>query len=256
MYKLEKLNSIFNCKVCFHLLHDPILLPCGKTICKSHSSEVNESQCLLCPETHIMPINGFPMNEAIQELLEIELNKLNINFNQFDECKLLIRELKTSLNDLETLEIDPASYITEQFQELNRQVDLRREKLLLEIHNGSNQLIKEIEIAHKECLAAVNFKSPISDNIKICKRELDAVQIAFDSFEIDGKKCEEILVRSTALKERLRPMIKNHKRELLINQTFQLTTPTHEIKLDQIFGSFEIKGVRIFDNFLNIFNFF
>ena len=114
MYKLDKLNSIcFNLdnKVCFNLLHDPIILPCGKTICKSHSSEVNESKCSLCPEIYAMLVNGFPMNEAIQEMLEIELNKLNINFSQFDECKLLIRELKVSLNGLETLERDPASYI-------------------------------------------------------------------------------------------------------------------------------------------------
>ena len=239
MYKLEKLNSILKCKLCFNILHDPIILPCGKTICKSHSSEVNKSQCPLCPEIHVMPGKGFPMNEVVQELLEIELNKLNINFKHFDECKLLIRELKTSLNGIETLEKDPAYYITEQFQELNRQVDLRREKLLLEIHNGSNQLIEEIEIAHKECLAAVNFKSPISDNIKICKRELDALHSAFDSFEIDSRKFEEILVKSTALKQRLGPMIENYKRELMINQIFQLNTPSHEIKIDQIFGSFD-----------------
>ena len=247
MYKLDKLNTILKCKLCFHLLHDPILLPCGKTICKSHSSEVNESQCPLCPETHVMPGKGFPMNEVAQEMLEIELNKLNINFSQFDECKLLIRELKVSLDGLETLEIDPAYYITEHFQELNRHVDLRREKLLLEIHNRSNQLIEEIEIAHKECLAAVNVKSPISDNIKVCKPELEALHGAFDSFEIDGKKWQEILVKSTALKQRLGPMIEKYKRELLINQTFQLST--NEIKIDQIFGSFEIKGVFISVNY-------
>ena len=56
---------------------------------------------------------------------------------------------------------------------------------------------------------------------------------------IDGKKCEEILVKSTALKERLGPMIENYKRELMINQIFQLNTPSHEIKIDQIFGSFD-----------------
>ena len=109
MYKLEKLNSTLNCKLCSHLLHDPILLPCGKTICNAHSSEVNENQCLLCPEIHVMPGKGFPMNEAIQEQLEIELNKLNINFKHFDECKLLITELKVSLNGLETLERDPVT---------------------------------------------------------------------------------------------------------------------------------------------------
>ena len=85
----------------------------------------------------------------------------------------LIRELKASLNGIETLERDPASYISEHFQELNRQVDLRREKLLLAIQNRSNKLIDEIEAAHQECLMASKAKSPITDSVQVCKMELD-----------------------------------------------------------------------------------
>ena len=40
---------------------------------------------------------------------------------------------------------DPVSFITEQFLELNGQVDLRREILLEEIHARSDGLLKEIE---------------------------------------------------------------------------------------------------------------
>ena len=155
----------------------------------------------------------------------------------------LIRELKASLNGIETLERDPASYISEHFQELNRQVDLRREKLLLAIQNRSNQLIEEIEAAHQECLMASKAKSPITDSVQVCKMELDALYNGFDSFKIDGMKCEEILEKSKALKQRLEPMMEQYKLELLINQTFEFTT--QDINIDQIFGSFEIKGVRI-----------
>ena len=55
-------------------------------------------------------------------------------------------------------------------------------------------------------------------------------------FEIDGKKCEEILVKSKALEQRLETMMENYKRELLNNQIFQLTTP--DMNIDQIFGYF------------------
>ena len=129
MYKFETLNSLFSCHVCNQLLKDPISLPCGETICKIHFDESLE--CFLCSETHVVPKSGFKINIILQKQLEIQLNTLNINFKDFDKCKLLIRELKASLNGIETLERDPAYYITEHFQELNRQVDLRREKLLL-----------------------------------------------------------------------------------------------------------------------------
>ena len=91
-------------------------------------------------------------------------------------------------------------------------------------------------------MKASKAKSPITDYVQVCKTELDALHNVFDSFEIDIKKCEEILVKSKALEQRLGPMIENYKRELLINQPFQLTT--NDIKIDKIFGSFEIKGVR------------
>ena len=34
MYKIEKLHSIFDCQVCKQILEDPIILPCGETICR------------------------------------------------------------------------------------------------------------------------------------------------------------------------------------------------------------------------------
>ena len=85
------------------------------------------------------------------------------------------------------------------------------------------------------------------------KTELDALYNVFDSFEINGKKCEEILVKSKALEQRLETMMENYKRELLNNQIFQLTTP--DMNIDQIFGYFDqIKGVRIFFNIISIFS--
>ena len=158
----------------------------------------------------------------------------------------MIRELRANLNGLETLE----NYITEHFHELNRQIVLKREKLQLEIHNHSNQLIEQIELAQQECLIAAKAKSPITDNVQVCKTELNALYNVFDSFEIDGKKCEEILLNATALKQRLEPTMENYKRELLKYQVFQFTT--HDIKIEKIFGSFEIIGVRNLNNFSEV----
>ena len=61
------------------------------------------------------------------------MNKLDIHFNPFNECQLLIKDLKASLHGFMIKQNDPANYIEEQYFELKLQVDLRRETLMLEI---------------------------------------------------------------------------------------------------------------------------
>ena len=82
-------------------------------------------------------------------MLEIQLNMLNIDINYFDDCKRLIRDLKASICGVESIQNDPASFISEHFIELNRLVDLRRENLMLEIQNYFDQLIEEIVNAQR-----------------------------------------------------------------------------------------------------------
>ena len=83
----------------------------------------------------------YRINKFCQEQLEMQLNMLNIDINQFNDCKQLIKDLKASICGFETIQNDPASFISEHFIEMNRLVDLRREKLMLEIQNYSDQLI-------------------------------------------------------------------------------------------------------------------
>ena len=123
---------------------------------------------------------------------------------------------------------------------------------MLAIQNHSQKLIGEIEMAQQECLAAVKVNKSTTFNFRTSKAELDALNNAFDSFEIDGKKCEEILVKSTTLKQRLEPMMEEYRQGLMRNKTFKLTTL--EINVDQIFGSFKITEVQILVNIFNIFN--
>jgi hypothetical protein len=41
MFQLEKINDLFNCNVCKGVLVDPIILPCGETVCKAHTDPDN-----------------------------------------------------------------------------------------------------------------------------------------------------------------------------------------------------------------------
>ncbi len=120
-------------------------MPCGNTVCKIHSEEIAEEQCKFCQEIHIIPKNGFPVNDFAKKQLENQHESVNlIKFSKFNDSKKLIEELNTGLRDLELIQKDPQNYISNYFRELARQVDLRREVFINEIQEYSNELINNI----------------------------------------------------------------------------------------------------------------
>ena len=63
----------------------------------------------------------------------------------YEECKKKINEAKYQIQKIEILEKDPENYVFEYFEELKRQVDLRREELKLRLDECSDQIIESIE---------------------------------------------------------------------------------------------------------------
>ena len=52
MLKIDKINSLFNYQLCQSLVKDPVVLPCGETVCKIHTKEINHERCMFCTENH------------------------------------------------------------------------------------------------------------------------------------------------------------------------------------------------------------
>ena len=60
--KLDKLKSIFICEYCSSLINNPVILPCGKTVCKSHQAEIIQNNCKFCERKHSIE-NGQDLNQ-------------------------------------------------------------------------------------------------------------------------------------------------------------------------------------------------
>ncbi len=85
MFQLEKINGIFSCKLCQGVLVDPIILPCGETVCKAHRDQICKGKCIFCLEVHKAPQCGFPPNKIVKNLLEKRVNNINLNFSQLND---------------------------------------------------------------------------------------------------------------------------------------------------------------------------
>lgn len=149
MFNIKKTDSLFKCQQCQNVIKDPIFIPCGETVCKFHTDDINQGKCIIS-ENHKAPQNGFPSNKFVQNLLskELKANQIHLNFSQFNDYKKTIEDLNKTLKEIETMRHDPENYIAEYFSELTRQVDLRRETLIDDIQKYSEQIIHSIRLTN------------------------------------------------------------------------------------------------------------
>ena len=90
MYKIDQVETLFNCYLCSKTYVSPVTLPCGSTLCISHLDTYVEKErfrCALCHEEHSVPKNGFKTNNNLQNALDLQLNKAFKTSPVLEECK-------------------------------------------------------------------------------------------------------------------------------------------------------------------------
>ena len=136
------------CIICNENLKEPVLLPCGHTVCKAHEIERREKKaeiyCRECDETHEIPTKGFPVNRMVEDLLKRKLQKLDLG-EEHTKASNAFKELGEFLKKMRLIKQDPESEIHEIVSDLKNKIDLRREILKKRIDDEAQQLIDELE---------------------------------------------------------------------------------------------------------------
>jgi WD40 repeat protein len=145
MDTFEKIRHSLVCQICDLIYKQPIKLPCGKSICKSHLLDLNgtllsEFYCKFCQSKHKIPSRGFHPNFFIQ-------NQIN-TFQHLskDECDLKsriaqsIENLKASYDEIEEVEQE---YLQSHFQDIEYQIMEYRDILLKSIADLTDEMLKE-----------------------------------------------------------------------------------------------------------------
>ena len=152
MSNFLSLKNLLNCKFCSNVLQEPVILPCGQTLCKIHSEEISKKECFVCSEINTIPdYNGFPNNDLVQAQLEMKLNLLNIDLFHFNNCQEMFQDLNKRVKETESVRNDSDNYVYEYFAELRRQVDLRRDTIINSVQEYSNKMIEQIDHLEQEC---------------------------------------------------------------------------------------------------------
>ncbi len=244
MYKVDKIKNLFDCDLCHKVLVDPISIPCGNNVCKSHLDKllINVSKdktfftCELCKEEHSIPKNGFLVNKRMQSGLEIQFNTLKLT-PVFDECKQEIKKANENLEKVKTLEKNSESFIYEYFADIKRQVDIRREDLKVKIDKYSDEVIQSIEDTQVNYIKLSKQVNQISTDIEQSKKELDDFTKRFDTFEINDKKFKAIKQGVVAVNQTFDKIIIDYNNSLVGNKEYSFAFM--ERPISEIFGYFD-----------------
>ena len=242
MYKVEKIKNSLDCDVCKQLLVDPMVMSCGKFFCKSHLTELlmnntsnrkNTFICGICLEEHFIPNNGFVVNDRLQELVDLQLNKLKPSA-MFEECKKELENAKENVVKIELLEKNAEKYIYDYFADIKRKVVIRREVLKSKIDNYSDEIIKSVEMNQLNYIKLSKEINEIRKNIEKSKVELNKSMLQFDTLEFNDKKFEDIKTKTSVVNKEFHRILAEYQDSLIGNKKY--TFEFKELPIEEIFG--------------------
>lgn len=246
--EMDKVSKAIKCVNCKQILSSPVILPCGHSICEKHVRSAQSIQCGKCGLEHKVPQSGrFPTNEPLSEIIETKIEALNLgqhHSNAREACKLLQDELKL----VNLILNDPNTFTYEVISELENRVDLKREKLKVQIDDEANILIDKLKDYKTRCSDAtkgINVRekhsaeaNELEEAMKLAEGELDTWQSVLNKVDrFDEREWDKIKEDSEEKFASIREKMKNVKSELLLKEfedKVALIDPFERINIDSL----------------------
>jgi WD40 repeat protein len=160
---MEKI-CICDLNTCKMYLDNPVILPCGKTICQNHLQSIKKKfKCDACTDSqpHLIPKSGFPKNEAIQRVINLNYHLDGLH----REAKLKLNEFESKISNYEkTKNIDSDEYISSYFQNLEEKITTHRNEFINEINKKANDLLIQLSNYKSECEKGHKAKIILENN--------------------------------------------------------------------------------------------
>jgi len=245
MYKVNEVKAFFDCDLCNKLLVDPVVMACGNFICKTHLNKLLTNAqnakstfiCEICQEEHLIPKKGFMVNKRLQKQLRLELNALKLS-PVFDECMKEIEDAKENVVKIGLLENNAENYIYDYFEDVKRQVDIRREDLKFKIDKYSDEIIKSVEMDQMNLIKLSKEANKLTTNIEKSRKDLNELISRFDTLEFNDEKFKDIKESVVVVNQEFHKILAEYQDSLIGNKKY--TFEFKESPIVDIFG-------RVFD---------
>jgi hypothetical protein len=162
-------------------------------------------------------------------------------------AKKVIGEAQKDVSEIESIDKDPENYIYEYFEDIKRQVDLRREDLKEKIDTYSDETIESIDNAQANCQKLSKEVNKLSEDFDYSKKELNYQIIQFFKSKINEQMFQGIKENVSLLKEEFKQMLTTYKSSLIDDKEYSFRF--EDVQISKVFGKFE--EVIIIFNFSN-----
>lgn len=225
------MNSILECSICSKILKQPVMLPCGCTICKHHEDDEREKcfqeiSCLKCQIQHEFPLQGFPTNSMAVKLLEFKLTADDLA----SEHKVAIdsfNDLKKLVDDLKRIRDHPEYVLNSFVADLKNKIDSRREEAKKEIDDEAMMLIAELDQYESMQKARMNpnelvLSKETSNLLESIEKDLSKWSLDLNIFCQNIKGLKEIHLDLVMKYRQLRKECFRVKKSLFTDKLFEL----------------------------------
>jgi WD40 repeat protein len=177
----SSIHDLFICKYdgCNKYFKEPIILECGRSVCKEHLEDILKGkkhasaeyyECKMCGKRHDIPNYGFIFNTDLNDII-----KVNGHLNERQkEIKSKIDYLEENLNKFDGIKQDPNGYFDDFIKNLRTKIDLQQKSLKDQIDEMHFEMIEQIDKLESECRSNMNANmlALSNDTNNLCKEKL------------------------------------------------------------------------------------
>lgn len=225
-YKEQDINELLRCPACKTQFVDPIILPCGDSIClnceiliREESNYYQHYRCPVCKVTHKnLIMNQLPKNKLIGNLLRLKAGEVHRD-KSIKDLLLNLKELQLKI-DLFNLDNQPhpLEELKSNCDLVKNQIGLQSDKAKHRIDFLCKELQRKVDVLEKECMNKIELftkdkgleKSQLMSQLKEHENLIPEVQHFIESqvndlkeFQIDEERIKNALTKSAELLGRM-----------------------------------------------------
>lgn len=159
------------CVNCINVLNSPVLLPCGHSICKSHTHNTTELiYCYKCGVENAIPNGNFPPNTALEQIINAQIGKLDFG-DEYKLAKLSCNHLDQLLTKIENTINEPSYFTDEVIDDLRLRVKSKGDQMKLKIDEQMNSLFRRLDCYKEECNKFARTNACLAVKLRNLRRE-------------------------------------------------------------------------------------
>ena len=220
---MQSIQKAIKCSECNKVLETPVFLPCSHSICKKHVTEKNRGdklRCAKCGFDHEIPVNGFPVIEALCEIIKAKIGTIDLG-SAYKEATESCDKFGGYVKEMEHLVNDPKTYTYDEISQLKNRVHLKSEQLKLKIDKETEKLLDKLKKYQTRCDDSLTADSYLSWKRKRNYKETYSASLAswkseLNELKFDERKWKKITKECNKSIEILEEEIKKLKKDFLL----------------------------------------